>query len=139
MINRTELRALCERATEGPWDVTTRNSPWGGNKAYGTREITFILNRHKHPHLTDYMGITDEMGANAKLFQASRTAIPALLDRIDELERVMGVMAEKLRFIQNGCLVPPDGGSPRIEDYMQSATESLQEHAKLMEDTDNAE
>lgn len=34
-------------------------------------------------------------------------------------------MREALEFIKNGCLVPPDGGSPSIDDYMKAAHRAL--------------
>lgn len=42
---------------------------------------------------------------------------------IAEIERLRGV----LEFIANGCLVPPDGGSPRFEDAIEAARQALQQ------------
>jgi len=44
---------------------------------------------------------------------------------IDELQNKLKVAEEALEFMKQGCLVPPDGGSPDIPDYINCATEAL--------------
>jgi hypothetical protein len=44
---------------------------------------------------------------------------------ITEIERLKGALA----FIANGCLVPPDGGSPKLEDAVTAAKEALTSEA----------
>jgi hypothetical protein len=42
----------------------------------------------------------------------------------------LAIAVEALEFISDGCLVPPDGGSPRLTDAIQTACEAL---AKIRE------
>lgn len=37
----------------------------------------------------------------------------------------LGRVRELLQFSANGCLVPPDGGSPTIQDHIDTAKEAL--------------
>ncbi len=57
--------------------------------------------------------------------------IRAFISYQSELIRVIELAEEKLAFIADGCLVPPDGGSPDICDYMKAANEALSEIRKL--------
>jgi hypothetical protein len=101
MTTRTELRALCERAT-----------------------TYFNENPQKHPNVNGHF--------NTLIMAAEKT--PALLDRIDEPERVMGVMAESLREIDDYT-----GGAECVLDdeyVIERRIDALEEHAKLMEGDD---
>lgn len=44
---------------------------------------------------------------------------------IDELQNKLKVAEEALEFMKQGCLVPPDGVSPDIPDYINCSTEAL--------------
>jgi hypothetical protein len=69
---RKALRALCEKATRGPWEVTH----YGGiiDIYAGPRLLAEV--RHLNPE-------------NGQLIAASRTAVPALLDRVEALEKAL--------------------------------------------------
>lgn len=38
-----------------------------------------------------------------------------------------GKLVEALKFISTGCLVPPDGGCPKLEDAVETAEATLKE------------
>lgn len=48
-----------------------------------------------------------------------------LRSRIAELEQLIQAKDDELTFINSGCLVPPDGGSPTIQDAIDSAAKAL--------------
>lgn len=41
---------------------------------------------------------------------------------------------EELKFIANGCLVPPDGGSPTLDDAVRAAKQALTQLAALRDE-----
>lgn len=65
--------------TPGPWEVHSNNSGWSGNQALGSRETTYIINRHKRGvHLSDEMHPNEEQQANAALIAAAPDLLEAL-------------------------------------------------------------
>ena len=117
-MTRAELRELCEKATAGPWK--NEHDDCGFIVGFDGKIIieTQCLGGRRG----------EEAEANAAFIVASRTTIPALLDRIEELERVMGVMADALK---DAVELMNLAGYSTIEH--ESA---LSEHAKLMEGED---
>jgi hypothetical protein len=71
---KAELRGLCERATEGPW---VRNA-----HAQSAEEYDDIGSARTGHHVA-YVGST---GDNAKFIMEARTALPELLDEIEQLQ-----------------------------------------------------
>lgn len=45
---------------------------------------------------------------------------------IDKLEKELAVAVESLEFIETGCLVQPDGGSPDLMDAVKQARGALE-------------
>lgn len=45
---------------------------------------------------------------------------------IEELERENARLREALEFIRSGCLAPPDGGSPCLDDAISAARAALE-------------
>lgn len=66
MVDRAKLRALADAATPGPW-----NRDADGVSVY--IDVRFA--------------ICDASGADANFIAAARTAVPALLDEIERVER----------------------------------------------------
>ena len=46
---------------------------------------------------------------------------------VAEMQKRIAKLEAALKFIANGCLVPPDGGQPCFDDAIQSAREALKE------------
>ncbi len=53
--------------------------------------------------------------------------------RLAGLVELCAEMAEALEFIASGCLVPPDGGSPKPEDASDTAKDVLAKARELVE------
>lgn len=49
----------------------------------------------------------------------------SLRDKVAKLEAANKVLREALDFISKGCLVPPDGGSPYLQDAIEEAQKAL--------------
>lgn len=76
MIDREKLRRLCEAATPGPW-------------AY---EDGSIVNREHEGDDWDIAEVYPQNRANAHLIAAARTALPALLDALEEQEAMTSAL-----------------------------------------------
>ena len=97
-INLSEIRARCEAATKGPWKVWDGPSYCGGGAdlciGQGEKWLCNMGHRQVEGHnpgcetkgCVICFDITKEQQANAELIADARTDIPALLDRIEELE-----------------------------------------------------
>jgi len=55
------------------------------------------------------------------------------ISEVRVLANALEVAVDALEFMANGCLVPPDGGEPRIEDYYTCASEALQKIKAIAE------
>lgn len=55
------------------------------------------------------------------------SAYQSALDKIASLEKMIELSEKALEFISSGCLVPPDGGSPKFEDAINSANEAREQ------------
>lgn len=49
-----------------------------------------------------------------------------LVETIKSLEQKLAIAVDALEFIESGCLVLPDGGSPELADAIISAREALE-------------
>jgi hypothetical protein len=83
---KKEIRALADAATPGPWDVHHSHDQTG----YPCYYI----------HGVSGAGKRDErrLKANASLMEAARTAVPEMLDHIEELE--VKIERQRLRYIE---------------------------------------
>jgi len=147
-MNTKELRELCEMATEGPWVVCQhlksieddaacpcgyRGAIWGPE-----HDVAMSVAQPGHdgePEGQENLGPSryprDKEIANAQFIAASRTAIPALLDRIEEMERVLKFYADATKY--NGEVHDKGMRWPMYEDGGKQARDCLSEHAKLMQ------
>ena len=48
-----------------------------------------------------------------------------------KLIKIIEVMKEALIHSENGCLVPPDGGSPDVDDHIKNAKQALQQAEQI--------
>lgn len=92
---RTRLRALCEAATPGPWraeggDVLASNG--GARVTEYVATIDWPMDEDGDPYASD-----------AALIAASRTAIPALLDDLDAVERERDEALAELARLCEAC------------------------------------
>jgi len=80
-----KLRAMCEAATPGPWEHKQQNEYYG--QGYG--ETTEFVDMPNIGLLK--VGLTDKQGqpfhVNAAFIAASRSAMPALIELVEAMER----------------------------------------------------
>lgn len=57
-------------------------------------------------------------------FEEQEETAPKAIN-IKKLQKQNEIMRKALKFIQSGCLVPPDGGSPDLMDAVKCAEEAL--------------
>jgi len=81
-MNDKDLRALCDKATSGPWE----------------REGDFVVRYDDGSEVcsTETLKEVDQNYANGRFIAAAREAVPELLDRIEKLKFV-AYAAHKLR------------------------------------------
>ena len=99
-----------------------------GDVRYGTEKYKTISGRTCDKHqifcgkCLSCCDSIDSKDAAVKIWNTRATTDKVMIDRA-ELERVR----DGLKFITNGCLVPPDGGSPIWpDDAIEAATKALQ-------------
>ncbi len=87
-----ELKAIAEAATPGPWELWTSNS-WRRIGAINGNPVIEPTVQHpdNHPDL-----IISE--ADWAFIEAARTAIPALLDRLERIRELSQVISESTVF-----------------------------------------
>lgn len=108
-----ELRELEKAASPGPWRPDVY-------EASGYTP-TFDLNNRRYP------GEFYQAKKDSELIAGARNALPALLDEVELLREREAKMKEALKFVADGCLVPPDGGNPCLEDAIEHARTTLAE------------
>lgn len=86
---RDQLRALADAATEGPW---VRN----GRNVIHTPIGSCIALTHRHD--------PEQRQADAEFIAASRQAVPALLDMLDQAERRIRDLTQEVRDERAACL-----------------------------------
>ena len=86
-----ELRGLIAKATDGPWMAAASPSsivgwPIVGQQGSSVASVTWMP---KPPNVSDddYAEFVGKCEANAKLIEAMRNHLPALLDRLEAAER----------------------------------------------------
>ncbi len=87
---KAELRALCEKATKGPWEF--RRLLCSDDRGMG---YVSDANDKDIAHTGERSLLAEENEANARLMTAARTAVPELLARVDELEEALGQIAQR--------------------------------------------
>lgn len=116
MTNRiSELRALCDRATKAPWhdvDANTRQLllPHRTDDRYTARIAECPQWGTNGPGQTK-----EQAKANAAFIAASREALPALLDLVEELEGAL----QKIKEDTHDLMVKRDAGYAltRVEQF----------------------
>jgi hypothetical protein len=92
---KKEIRALADAATGPAWEireVAHEETPWSERRVYRVEinapQYTYGRRTHSRhvAQIIDYANWTDHP-ANAKFIAAARTAVPELLDHIEELEQ----------------------------------------------------
>ena len=120
MTTLKEYKAMMEGATDAPWSISHRaDTAVSSNNERGICSTGGYADNRRNPD-----ELAKENKCNADFIAASRNIASDLI-------RVIELAEEKLAFISDGCLVPPDGGSPDIYDYMKAANEALSEIRKL--------
>jgi hypothetical protein len=54
------------------------------------------------------------------------------VENIPRLTKALRLAVVELDFIKTGCLVPPDGGQPKLEDAVKAADEIIAEIEKVL-------
>lgn len=85
MTDLPRLRALAEAATPGPWIVVEDDTYGRGAICYGI--VRPMPDGRDETIVETDAGAYPPDPATARLIAESRTAIPALLDRVEELQR----------------------------------------------------
>ena len=86
-----ELQALVDAATPGPWRLKERCDSAGPDEACGVESEQLDTRKRPYPIRIFKSDAYDECGhvvrlADAAFIAAARSAVPALLDRVEELE-----------------------------------------------------
>jgi hypothetical protein len=100
-----ELRALLAKTTGGPWIAASRPSSIVGWPVVGSPMGRMVCSISYAAHIAPDIDQADidahyaECEANAAFIAASRTAVPALLDRVEELEKALTGARDVLRMM----------------------------------------
>ncbi len=95
---RAKARALCDAATEGPWDVFH----WDGHEYIHAADLPnesdpedgfAMVYGYAHSIEGNYAGQIPSAPANADFIAAARTLLPAALDDLDRLTRGLRAIA----------------------------------------------
>lgn len=122
-----ELRGLSSEATIGPWKFYPMGDPRTTNQNRNRTEIwSKAIPGTRHDLTIVEMALSSDMDKDAAFISRSRTALPLL---VEMLEVAIGA----LEHIKEGCLVLPDGGSPRPEDAIEAAHDAISAIEKLAE------
>ena len=111
-----ELEKVCEAATPGPWELSEDKGGFMGIDSEALRAdwVVSPCEDFERPAIHDATFIS--------------TFDPPTVARLLETVRIQ---AEALEFSKSGCLVPPDGGSPDVQDHINNASEALARVEKL--------
>ena len=116
-----EINQRASAATDGPCEVIRFDSDGGA--------INYQVETHtgeKHVILGWHSDLDNPKAKKDAEFDAhSRTDIP-------RLTKALRLAVEELEFIKSGCLVPPDGGQPKLEDAIKTASDALAEIEKVL-------
>jgi len=92
-VDVAALRALADAATPAPWQAVLENDPRGQPVAYYRALIGLMANRDGGGYLSVVAGdehrASEDVAENAAFIAAAREAVPALCDRVEELERAL--------------------------------------------------
>lgn len=108
-MNIKKYREIAEAATPGPWYLSDdQNSV------------------HQHIYQGEFEEVCNVDSSDLDAYQKNSAFIATfspetvlrLLDTIEKYEAA-------LKHIKNGCLVPPDGGQPNLQDAIDTAREAL--------------
>jgi hypothetical protein len=97
-LNLTDLKALGEKATAGPWVQTGEDGYWVRTKKDGA--IADVFDGERGLHNTNDAR-NRQTFANAAFIAAARTALPALIERVERQDMEIAKLKranEHLRF-----------------------------------------
>lgn len=118
-LNIAEIRAVAEKATPGPWWYDRNETIWGG--AIGRNAATGKQIVHD-----DDMSFTLSP-ENAAFIAASREWVPALCDRVEELEKQLAVKNAEITGL-NGRVAESDS---LLADHAEALRDEKRECATL--------
>jgi hypothetical protein len=103
-----------------------------GPLLYRSKSSSFHKKSETHPFGEYCIEIREDDDGRAKisegdieLVENASADLRKLLARVKELESNLAVAVEALEVISSGCLVPPDGGSPSLDDAITEARAAL--------------
>lgn len=117
------IKSRSEKATSGPWTDMFIGGP------FNPRVDIYTVGREGSHHIE--VKVKDEFvqsgfykKGDAKFIAHSRQDIPLLLALVENYR-------EALEFSKSGCLVPPDGGQPTIQDHIDNAAQALKKGEEM--------
>lgn len=129
-----KIRELCEAATKGPWQRSYFvDFPQYANRSKEWKKNADVVERHMirgpgivgQPSCNVVMQIECREDQDRDFVAESRTALPALLDYVDRLEKIVGVVENALKIIERAY--PIDGDRMAHQDYALRALSELAE------------
>lgn len=125
-----KILELCDKVIEDAGKATNR--PWKAERENTATHVHSEKVKGADGYciaITDLASTSKEasIGGNAEYIVTSANSA-------ETLAKAVKVLVDRLQFISQGCLVPPDGGSPKHpEDDIWSAREALAQAEALVE------